>query len=63
MINSTIESLNLQAEAVLNPSIQFKNPLSKNLKAPKSIFLTGATGFLGAYLLEELLQKTTADII
>jgi len=62
MINSTIESLNLQAEAVLNPSIQFNNPLSKNLKAPKSIFLTGATGFLGAYLLEELLQKTTADI-
>jgi hypothetical protein len=40
MINSTIESLNLQAEAVLNPSIQFNNPLSKNLKAPKSIFLT-----------------------
>lgn len=62
MINSTIESLNLQTEAVLNPSIQFNNPLSKNLKAPKSIFLTGATGFLGAYLLEELLQKTTADI-
>ncbi|MFM6899326.1 MAG: thioester reductase domain-containing protein, partial [Microcystis panniformis] len=26
------------------------------------ILLTGATGFLGAYLLEELLQKTSADI-
>jgi thioester reductase-like protein len=62
MLHSTDKILNLKAEAVLDPSIQFLNPLSKNLKAPKSIFLTGATGFLGAYLLDELLYKTTADI-
>ncbi|MEL6157718.1 MAG: amino acid adenylation domain-containing protein [Cyanobacteria bacterium J06554_11] len=29
---------------------------------PKTIFMTGATGFVGAYLLNELLQQTTADI-
>ena len=27
-----------------------------------AIFLTGATGFLGAFLLHELLQQTRADI-
>ncbi|GAA6621084.1 thioester reductase domain-containing protein [Scytonema sp. NUACC26] len=62
MLNSTTDTLNLKAEAVLDPSIQFQQPLSKNLKAPKFIFLTGATGFLGAYLLDELLRKTTANI-
>ncbi len=29
---------------------------------PRSIFLTGATGFLGAFLLWELLQQTSADV-
>jgi len=29
---------------------------------PQNIFLTGASGFLGGYLLEELLNKTTATI-
>lgn len=29
---------------------------------PSSIFLTGATGFLGNYLLHELLEQTSADI-
>ncbi|MEC4983958.1 MAG: thioester reductase domain-containing protein [Oscillatoria sp. PMC 1068.18] len=56
------EKLNLTAEAVLDPAIQFNQPLSANLSEPKAIFLTGSTGFLGAYLLAELLQKTTADI-
>lgn len=52
----------LSAEAVLDPTIrpdttQFVSPGSE-----KSIFLTGATGFLGAFLLYELLQQTTANI-
>jgi amino acid adenylation domain-containing protein/thioester reductase-like protein len=29
---------------------------------PRAIFLTGATGFLGAFLLAELLEKTTAEV-
>ncbi|MBZ8182539.1 thioester reductase domain-containing protein [Oscillatoria salina] len=56
------EKLNLTAEAVLDSAIQFNHPLSKNLNEPKAIFLTGSTGFLGAYLLAELLKTTTADI-
>jgi thioester reductase-like protein len=56
------DKLDLKTEAVLESTIQFNNPLSKNLIEPKSIFLTGATGFLGAYLLDELLHKTTANI-
>ena len=62
MINTTGNSLDLAEELILDSSIQFINPLSDNLLEPKSIFLTGATGFLGAYLLRELLHKTTADI-
>ena len=58
----TNKILNLQTEANLDQNIQFEHPLSKNYTRPKSIFLTGATGFLGVYLLNELLQKTTADI-
>ncbi|HEY0603159.1 MAG TPA: amino acid adenylation domain-containing protein [Herpetosiphonaceae bacterium] len=30
--------------------------------APKALFLTGATGFLGAFMLHELLQVTNAEI-
>ena len=52
----------LKAEAVLDSKTCFENPLSPNIDSPKSIFLTGATGFLGAYLLKELLCQTTADV-
>ena len=53
--------VNLAEEAVLDfairPSGTFEFP-----HQPKRIFLTGATGFLGAFLLQELLDKTDADI-
>jgi thioester reductase-like protein len=57
-----VGNLDLKVEAVLNPHIQFQYPRSKNSTHPKSVFLTGATGLLGAHLLAELLKKTTADI-
>ncbi|PCI24560.1 MAG: polyketide synthase [SAR324 cluster bacterium] len=61
MSNLISEELDLEAEAVLDPSIQFERDAA-NTRPPKAIFLTGATGLLGAYLLQSLLQQTNADI-
>ncbi len=55
-------SLNLEAEAILDPSIHFNAPPAKNANNPQQIFLTGSTGFLGGYLLGDLLQQTSADM-
>ncbi|MEM9542550.1 MAG: thioester reductase domain-containing protein [Cyanobacteria bacterium P01_E01_bin.42] len=62
-----MKSLDLLAEARLDPDIKFdhslpKNDLLESWLQPKSILLTGATGFLGAHLLAELIQKTKATI-
>lgn len=54
--------IDLNAEAVLDPAIQ---PASTDISfnaEPSSIFLTGTTGFLGAYLLSDLLKQTSADV-
>lgn len=54
--------INLKAEAVLDQRIA-PNGLTYNPDVtPTAILLTGATGFLGAFLLYELLQQTQADI-
>jgi thioester reductase-like protein len=60
--HTTTPYLDLKAEAVLDPTIYPKESLSKFPADPKSVFLTGGTGFLGAFLIEELLQNTKADI-
>ncbi|MEM9510157.1 MAG: thioester reductase domain-containing protein, partial [Cyanobacteria bacterium P01_E01_bin.35] len=51
----------LKADAVLDPSLQ-PELTSKPTVTPNRILLTGATGFVGAFLLYELLQQTSADI-
>ena len=56
------EALNLRAEAVLDPNIQPDGSPYRPDIAPSAIFLTGATGFFGAFLLNELLEQTQADI-
>jgi amino acid adenylation domain-containing protein/thioester reductase-like protein len=53
---------NLNADAVLDPTIQPENSPDLPISPPQNIFLTGATGFLGAFLLHELLQQTSAHI-
>lgn len=56
--------LDLKADAVLDPEIR---PLKTfvdiaRVRDPHHILLTGATGFVGAFLLDELLQQTQAQI-
>jgi thioester reductase-like protein len=54
--------LSLQAEAVLDPAIIPNNLPAYQFSEPKNIFVTGATGFLGAFIVWELLQQTQANI-
>jgi thioester reductase-like protein len=53
---------NLQTDARLDAAIQFTRPLAPDWAAPRAILLTGATGFLGGFLLDELLRQTEATI-
>ncbi|MBD1865324.1 MULTISPECIES: non-ribosomal peptide synthetase [Trichocoleus] len=50
----------LMADTVLPADIQPTSPFQP--KAPEHLLLTGATGFLGAFLLAELLRQTKATI-
>lgn len=54
--------IDLKAEAVLDPTIHPNELTYKPDNPPTAILLTGATGFLGAFLLYELLQQTQANI-
>jgi surfactin family lipopeptide synthetase C len=56
------QTLDLKQEAVLDCTISLQNSQFQYPKTINNIFLTGATGFLGAFLLAELLQQTEADI-
>jgi thioester reductase-like protein len=52
----------LEAEAALDPTIDPGSLPIEHMIEPENIFLTGATGFLGAFLLHELLEQTGANI-
>lgn len=54
--------VNFAAEAELNVSVLRSAIDRPSPEDPAHIFLTGATGFLGIYLLRELLATTGADI-
>lgn len=57
--------IDLQCEVVLDSAITPRfgvTALVAKVASPASIFLTGATGFLGAFLLAELLQQTEAEV-
>jgi thioester reductase-like protein len=62
VIADTTPIVDLKAEAVLDSSIRPVTLSFQLVVDPERIFLTGGTGFLGAFLIEELLQQTQATI-
>ena len=57
------EMLSLRDEVVLDVDLDGVTAVSATqITAPQHIFLTGVTGFVGAFLLDELLRKTDATI-
>ena len=52
----------LASETVLDPAIQFPAPGRARRSAQKQVLLTGATGFVGAFLLRDLLRTTNVRI-
>ncbi|HLO86980.1 MAG TPA: thioester reductase domain-containing protein [Nostocaceae cyanobacterium] len=55
--------LNLAAEVVLDSTIQPHGGCSvAAIENPQHIFLTGSTGYLGAFIIKELLEQTQANI-
>jgi len=58
--DSTISDL--EADAALAPTINLGNLPIEIKTEPNNVFITGVTGFLGAFLLYELLEQTQANI-
>ncbi|MFC5742976.1 non-ribosomal peptide synthetase [Dyella tabacisoli] len=54
-------TLDLSAEIVLDEAIRASAPVQYRAR-PQHILLTGATGFLGAFLLSSLLKRTRATV-
>jgi thioester reductase-like protein len=52
----------LLAEAALDPAIVPEAPADDAWRNPRHVLLTGATGFLGAFILRELLTQTEAVV-
>ncbi len=52
----------INRDAILNDDLIPKKILPPSLTHPKAILLTGAGGFLGIYILRELLKQTNAHI-
>ena len=57
-----IENAEIEADLELGGDIRFDRRLSPYALAPRSIFLTGATGFVGAFLIDELMRNTEATL-
>ncbi len=57
-----LAGVDLKADAILDPSIYPQAEFDEQVTGLASILLTGATGFLGAFLLRELLEQTQAVI-
>jgi thioester reductase-like protein len=57
-----IPARELVSEVALDPAITFDAPLAGGVGDAANVFLTGATGFLGAFLVAELLAQTQTTI-
>jgi thioester reductase-like protein len=55
------DAKHLSSEVALDPDIRPQGPVELN-QEPKAVFITGASGFLGSYLLHELLRQTNATV-
>lgn len=53
----------MEAEAELDPLITAEGLPPFAPQAPKFVFLTGVTGYLGAFILERLLRQTSAEFL
>ncbi|MBD2256617.1 type I polyketide synthase [Pseudanabaena sp. FACHB-2040] len=60
-IEGAVSGLNLSEEAVLDSAI-YPSAATFEPTEASTILLTGATGFLGAFLLKEMLQQTEATL-
>jgi thioester reductase-like protein len=58
----SISPAGLKSDAALDPSITFDAALAERAAEPSGVLLTGATGFLGAFLLQGLLNRTRASV-
>jgi len=59
---TNINSLDLEAEAILDSRIVAETVNTTLETKLETIFLTGATGFLGAFLLSDILKRTPANV-
>ncbi|MFV0126716.1 non-ribosomal peptide synthetase [Streptomyces sp. HMX112] len=50
------------SRAVLDPAVRPAADITRTATGPRHLLLTGATGFLGAFLLHELLARTGATV-
>jgi len=56
----SLEELNTEAQ--LDPGITAGELIYEPIEKPEHILLTGATGFVGAFLLHDLLETTSAEV-
>jgi thioester reductase-like protein len=53
----------LATQVVLDDAVRTDDLPVADYAAPRAVLLTGATGFLGAYLVRELMEQTDAEIL
>ncbi|MCM2370264.1 type I polyketide synthase [Aporhodopirellula aestuarii] len=59
---ASIDAIDFEKEARLDPAIVTTDVVREPVESPR-VLLTGATGFIGAQLLSELLKTTSSDVV